>query len=370
VSYYRDSVGGFEPSTKPVPDVEIDVDGDAAWDAVTDSGGVYSVPNLVGTFNVSPTPNLGTGEVADAYGAITSLDASFIAQSAVQMISLSAMQEVAADVSDNGAVSSFDAALVSQLSVQLLEHFFVAQNSGSDWAYYRCDNYVDDANQDCSTPLYVYDPLNQPEATPFYAVLYGDVTGNWEVPPPPSAHAVSREPWQLEEASAAERDRLRGVQLRTADAHRVARQRERIAPATLTLEGWSGPMHSGEQRELLLSIGDADGIEALDLRLSYDPAKVSIVAVRAVDLGTELNLIAHDIGGVHNVGMYGILPLEGSGTLLSVTIASHRELGATVPIEVTGEANESMIPLRILGHRPGGAPGPKRQRPLRNVVDE
>ena len=44
------------------------------------------------------------------------------------------MQEVAADVSDNGAVSSFDAALVSQLSAQLLEHFFVAQNSGSDWA--------------------------------------------------------------------------------------------------------------------------------------------------------------------------------------------------------------------------------------------
>jgi len=370
VSYYRDSVGGLEPSTKPVPDVEIDIDGDAAWDVVTDSGGVYSVPNLAGTFNISPTPNLGTGEVADAYGAITSFDASIISQFSVQMISLSAMQEVAADVSGNGSVSSFDAALVSQLAVQILEHFFVAQNAGSDWAYYRCDNYVDDASQDCANPLYVYDPLTQPEANPFYAVLYGDVTGNWEAPPPPGARAVSREPSQLEEASAAERDRLRGVQLRTGSAHRVTRQRERSAPATLTLEGWSGPMHAGEQRELLLSIGDADGIEALDLKLSYDPAKVSIVEVRAVDLGAELNVVAHDIGGVRNVGMYGILPLEGSGTLLSVTIASHREIGATVPIEVTGEANESLIPLRILDERPGGAPGPRRQRPLRDVVEE
>jgi hypothetical protein len=369
VSYYRDAGSGSEPSAKPVPGVEIDVDGDVVADVVTDSSGTYSVPNLAGTFNVAPMPSFGTGEPADANGAVTSLDASVISQYSVQMISLSALQQVAADVSGNASVSSFDAALVAQLSVQILEHFFVAESFGSDWAYYRCDDYVDETTQDCADPLYVHDPLTQAEASPFYAVLYGDVTGNWEASLPSDAPSAPLRASQLEEASAAQFDRIRGAQLRAARAQVVVRQRERTTPATLTLDGWSGPMSAGEQRELLLAIDDADGIEALDLRLHHDPADIVIVEIRAIGFGAGLSMVNHDAGGVHNVGMYGVLPLEGSGTLLSVTVMAQRNLGANVPIRVSGEANEEMIPLRFVDSRPGTLRGPERQRPLQHDVD-
>ena len=117
-------------------------------------------------------------------------------------------------------------------------------------------------------------------------------------------------------------------------------------------------MNSGEQRELQLRIEDADGIEALDLALAYDPAWIAIEAVRKVDLGARLVAMSHDTGGVVEVGMYGILPLEGSGTLLSITVRAHQDLGFELPVRVKGVANEALIPIRVVDPRFESKRGP------------
>ena len=176
--YYRGAVS--EPSTKPVPDVEIDASLDGSPEAMTDPTGFFQVDGQSGTLAVTTLPKYGASRAADHNGAISSFDAAFVAQFAVQQIALSPNQQIAGDVSNNGSVSSFDAALVAQFAAQLVDHFPVADQLGSDWAFARCDNYTGAFDHDCGDPLYVHDPLTQTETDDFFAILYGDVTGNWE----------------------------------------------------------------------------------------------------------------------------------------------------------------------------------------------
>jgi hypothetical protein len=246
----------------------------------------------------------------------------------VQQTSFSANQEIAADVSDNGAVSSFDAALVAQFAAVYIDHFPVADHQGSDWAFLRCDNYVDASNHDCTDAIYLHDPLAQPETDDFYAILYGDVTGNWTAPAGKSA--ISDE------------DRKTP---RPAD---VKRQRSRSDAAYLSVTGWTGPLAAGEKRELLFTIVKADGIEALDLKIDYNPERIRIVQVSRSGIGSQFNLVSHDVGGRHNIGMYGLLPLEGSGAVLSVTVEALSDLGRAHGMRVSGQANEKQIPLVIM----------------------
>ena len=73
--------------------------------------------------------------------------------------------------------------------------------------------------------------------------------------------------------------------------------------------------------------------------------------------------MAHDLHGTHNVAMFGLLPMEGSGPVLAITIEALREIGPRPAVTVSGEANENGIPLVFDVQPPRAAPrrGPARR---------
>jgi len=123
----------------------------------------------------------------------------------------------------------------------------------------------------------------------------------------------------------------------------------------------------GERREVLVKVDRADGIQAMDLALGYDPKLVSVVDIRAVDVGAPLHVVTNDNSGTVNIAAYGVLPLSGSGAVLSVTVEARAPLGLKVPLRVRGEANEGGIPLVGAGQGSApAAPGVKKPQPSRS----
>jgi hypothetical protein len=348
VYYYRDFVGDEEPSIKPVPNVEIDFGPDGNPDATTDESGGYSV-DAFGSVTVAAMGRYATGQAADHNGAVTSLDAARIAQSVVDIVQFSANQEIAADVTGNGQVSSLDAARVAQFATEFFEHFPVAVTNLSDWAHLACANYVDADNHDCGPPQSSHLLQGQFETGDFYAVLYGDVTGNW-------APAGSRSVEMVEAAVAAE-DQRRAAVLRAAGVSLdIDQHSRRTLPAVLAISGLETPLAKGEQRQLTLEITRAEGIQALDLSLSFDSNALVIKEVHGIGLGNSMSLASNSVGERLRVALYGLLPLAGSGTLLSVTVEALEDVSRRLAISIDAEANEGVIPVRVRHRAPTVGP--------------
>jgi hypothetical protein len=197
-----------------------------------------------------------------------------IGRAAALLLTLSPSQHIAADVTGDGTVSAFDASFVGRYAVELIDHFGVASATGSDWAYLRCDAYAYPGDNGCGAPVHAFTPLAQNEnGRDFYAILYGDVTGNWA----PSAALVASAA-SPEERAAMAGDRLLAPRARSASTQPVL---SAVTPGSLTLQGWTGPLRKGERRELTLALESADWIYGLDLRLLYDAARLTIVSVTA-----------------------------------------------------------------------------------------
>jgi hypothetical protein len=344
VLYYRNSTSSSEPSTKPVPNVSIDGTQDQIADDVTDTSGAYDLPNLYGNVTVATLPKFGSPRISDHNGSITSFDASVIGQAAVGDVTFSANQNVAGDVTGNGQVTSFDAAKVAQFAVSLIDHFDVAVATGSDWKLFRCDTYTSATNQTCGAPQYVFSPIGGAQTASFYAVVYGDVTGNWS----PAAVLASRAagPGDGVEDAIAQKDGERASALRSSGVVPSAKSPSRDGAAILTLSGWTGPLSPGERRTLLLDVKNADGIEAVDLALRFDPRNAALVEVKPVDLASGWSVARHDAEGGAKVALYGVTPLVGSGTVLSITIEARVPM-ALAPVAVEASANEGTVPVRV-----------------------
>jgi len=350
VVYYRNSAGAVEPGVAPVPDVDIDLDGDRVADATTDADGTYGAVNQAGLRVVTPLERFGDGEIADANGAVSSLDAAFIAQHAVQMINLSTNQQVAADVSGNGSITSFDSARVSQYAVQLIEHFEVAETANSDWAYFRCDNYAAADNQDCTVPPYVHDPLLATESDDFFALLYGDVTGNWT---PAGVDAASF--GDLAEMEATLEDRRRALALAgTATLPRLDDPAtSRLSPRTSFHAREMKPEPTGDARirRIVIAVRGGEPIQALDVKFRYDPRRVEVVSLEATDLTREFALIVHDTGDVFRGAAWSLLPLGTSGDVFVLTFEERRIAAGKEPMELEILANEQSFVVGIDSHK-------------------
>jgi hypothetical protein len=181
VRYYRDDAAGLEPSAKPVPAVGIDVDQNATAEAITDAAGAYVVAGVSGDVSLTTLPKYGNPRASDAGSAISSFDASVIGRSAAGLVTLSPNQRIAADVTGDGTISALDASFAGRYAAGLVDHFPVASITGSDWAFLRCDVYTFPGAPGCVAPVRNYTPIVQIEtAQDFFAILYGDVTGNWQ----------------------------------------------------------------------------------------------------------------------------------------------------------------------------------------------
>jgi hypothetical protein len=197
---------------------------------------------------------------------------------------------------------------------------------------------VDATNQNCGAPLYTHTPLVGTPSDDFYAVLYGDISGNWTPAAAPLAPPTGPE------GIAARADRERATSWYGIKRSTVPPPRS-VAAATLSLEGWDAVLAPGVRRTVRLRLADSDGIEGLDLALRFDPSRLRIVAVEADDIGAALAVASRVDGGTLRISAYGVAPLAGSGTFLKVTVEATGRLGARAPFEVSAQANEGAIPV-------------------------
>jgi hypothetical protein len=117
-------------------------------------------------------------------------------------------------------------------------------------------------------------------------------------------------------------------------------------PVGLALDARSGRLARGERRQLLVLLEDADGVEALDLRLAYPGARLAIVEVQPVGIGSGLAVAWNATGDELRLGLYGVEPLAGSGPLLAITVEARRGLSRLPPLRLEGSANEGAIAVR------------------------
>jgi hypothetical protein len=354
VYYYRNSSSGSEPSAKPVPSVGIDGTQDAIADSTTDGTGAYALGSQFGNIVVTTVAKYGSPRASDHNGAISSLDASTVARAAVSLITVSPNQFVAGDVTGNGTLSALDASQIARFAVGAVNHFDAAVASGSDWKFLRCNAYAFPGDPGCGAPVYNFTPIAQGETGKnFYAVLLGDVTGNWQ---PASGFSVSATAVagtvesSPEEQAAIAADRKLAAQLAQQAPIQPGR-RDASLPAELSLNGWTTPLRAGERRQLTVDLRNADGILGLDLGLSFDPSQIAIVGIATTGIGSEFNLAHSASSGNEKVAVFGVVPLSGSGPALTVTVEALKNTGSQSPLRITGTANEGGIPVRIRQQR-------------------
>lgn len=325
VHYYRNA--GAELSTKPVPGVGIDVVGAGNTpDTITAADGTFTLAPLSGTVTVTTLHKLETAPCT--LGAVSSLDATAIARHAVGLDTLTNLQQMAADTSGNNRITSFDASLAAQLSVCSIERLPVASQVGSDWQFLRCTG---DVASGCAAwpplpgdPSYTFAPITAPQGgLGFYAVLFGDVTGNWA--PPAFAAAPA-------EAPAAAGPKV--TPLTT----------PRALPATLYIAQQPTRRADGSY-VMVLGIRDADGIQALDLTAAFGAGTVTAVTARATGLASNYSLVTRAASDALHVALYGVQPLAGHGAFLELQFRPAGPVNAP-PFTFQVEANEGLVPVR------------------------
>jgi hypothetical protein len=309
--------------------------------------GTYAFDNLFGNVALTTVAKLGSPRASDHNGAISGTDAAQIARAAVGLVTLSTNQRIAGDVTGNGTLSALDASQVAQFAAELVNHFAVATATGSDWRFLRCDAYAFPGDPGCGAPAYNFTSLSQSETGKnFYAVLYGDVTGNWA---PAvlftSAKAGGSEILADDPAAFAVVPSAVAQSRRAADVEAV--QNPSPLPAVISIDGLTTPLRLGERRQLTIGIGHADGILGLDLNLKYDASRMAIVGVQSAGIASGWGVAHFDLHGVHRISAYGVSPLAGNGAVLTVTVEGRAVSGRPMQLELSAAANEGAIPLRV-----------------------
>ncbi len=329
----------------PVPGVAIDLVGLGSLpDAITGSDGSFSLPAQFGNVTLVPLDRVNAPRAEGAApGSISGFDAAAVAKHAVGLTTLTNLQQIAADVSENGTVSSFDASLIAQYAVGLIDFFPVRTSLGSDWAFVRCNGGLPG---NCPawpphppTASYAWTPIGQPESAPFFAILYGDVTGNWPL-------VAGLDGGVFTAQAAPSRDSTNAANRRPRGASPVLRSGS--DPARLVRI--AGPTRVGPRLyRVVLGLKQADGITALDL---FAPAPkmpgLRIVSVRPVGLAAAWSAALGPLEAAgQRIALYGAGPLAGRGAVLELVFeASGPPERGRLPFPIEASANEGAIPIR------------------------
>jgi hypothetical protein len=144
----------------PVPGVICTLQGDRVYTGISGSDGAFTVAGVDGG-NYTLTP----AKSDDANG-ISAYDASLVLQHDAGLITLSGNAAIAADVNNSGKITSLDAFYILQKAVDLITLPF--QGAGKVWAFVpESRNYIG---------------LNTSQTgQDFTAILLGDVSGNWSI---------------------------------------------------------------------------------------------------------------------------------------------------------------------------------------------
>jgi hypothetical protein len=156
-----------------VPGVLLTLEGDRVYTGLSDAMGAYTVSGAqAGDYTLTPSKS-------DGVNGISAYDASLVLQHAAGLITLSGYAATAADVNKSGAITSMDAFYILQKAVDLITLPF--PGAGVVW--------------DFSPPNRSYPTLNSDQTgQDFTAILLGDVSGNWNAAGGQGLSALAQEP--------------------------------------------------------------------------------------------------------------------------------------------------------------------------------
>ncbi len=164
IKYYSNQI--------PIPGVEVKLDG--LTQTTGNTGDFQFIDVIQGNYTLRPNK---TGGSAHAVGPF---DAALILMYAVQALALTPYQKIAGDVSGNGEVTAMDASLVLQYYVGLRTEFPVKK----DWKFVPLSYPINHSNWASAPDSIRYAPLNADKTDQnFVGIVYGDVSGNWQVAP-------------------------------------------------------------------------------------------------------------------------------------------------------------------------------------------
>jgi PKD repeat protein len=148
----------FWQNSNPISGTQLTLVGDRIYGNVSDSGGAYTVTNVPeGDYTLTPSKS-------DDVDGITAYDASQVLQHATGLSTLSGYAFTAGDVNKSGQITSMDAFYILQKAVDLINLPFTG--AGVIWEF-------DPDNRS-------YTGLSSDQAgQDFTGVLIGDVSGNW-----------------------------------------------------------------------------------------------------------------------------------------------------------------------------------------------
>ena len=277
--------------TKSVPGVTLTAAGTPSQTATTDGSGNYTLSGLrTGPYTVTPAK---TGDI----NGISSLDAARVAQFAAGLFSLTANQQIAADVSNNGSISSLDAAQIAR--------FIAGFNSNvgitGQWKFVPASRSYPSLSGNLTGENYD-------------GILLGDVTGNWAQP---AIAPEVEQPWTeaFDVPAVPDAEPVDGKEGRKGT---IIRSGLAVTLPTELAIGKDGSV------EVPVAVGETGGrgIAAYDLRISFDagqlqPADSPIDTEETVS--RNFTVIANTgRPGQMIVSAYGTSDLAGSGTLLKL----------------------------------------------------
>lgn len=297
---------GPTPLAKPVPGTTVSGAGSVPVSTSTDGCGNYLLDGFgAGAYTVTPTKS---GNVNN----ITTFDAGIIAQHVVGIVNpgytpFNAGQLAAADVSNDNFVNSFDAALIAQWIV-------LVPNPGitGTWKFAPASRNYTNMETSVANDNYI-------------GYLMGEVSGDWVAP---GTCGLMFEPFEPPAGEA--------IKLVVPDANADA----------------------GSVVQVPLRIGDLSkrNVIAYQFDVSFDPDVIrpeQIAADSAETLSNGLHLVYNSPEpGLLKVGVFGVRPIEGEGTLLNLRFNAVGAAGSRSPVEVKAFIlNEGRIPVDVTnGH--------------------
>ena len=311
----------FGQNPVAVPGVTLSASGSQNISGTSASNGGFSITGFgSGAYTLTPSR---TGGATTAH--ISALDASTVAQYSVQLISLTANQQISADVTNDGTISALDASRIAQWSVGIT---LPAGDLTGTWKFAPSSR----------SYTSVTEALTSQD---FTAILMGDVTGNWT----PAQSLGSLE--SLESLESRKSDRvdvakaigfqlpptelqIPGIRSSWTDSFRdksciesrsnpsnfagaIIDQRKTLSTDNCLL--------TTDLIEIPISISDAMSILAYDAVIAYDAEVLEPVFERPISstdtLSTNFNVVVNrsEIGRL-KIGAYGIAPVTGDGDLI------------------------------------------------------
>jgi parallel beta-helix repeat protein len=278
------------PNT-PVPNATISAAGSIPVSDVTDANGDYSLSGLgAGVYTVTPSK---TGQA----NGIQAFDSALIAQHVVNLITLSANQLLAADVSNDSVINSFDAALIAQYTVNIPNPSITGT-----WKFVPANR--------------VYSPgvtMNQTNQD-YSAILMGDVDGNWD-PNTPFAEPLRDNSFNP-------------------------------IPVTAPTQG----VGQGVMFNIPLTVGDTTGQNVISYQfdLVYNDAVITPQMNPCEVAGTiSANMLAFcnvSPVGTLKVSVFGFQPLVGAGTLLKLKFTAVGAPNTSSPLSLQNFVFNNGVP--------------------------